>query len=107
MVRRLSKRPIESYDHRDKQRLNNSPVGLVTPATDRDGRSLHPRQNLVDGDGLGKGGESRQSDRTLYEILDDFAERIPQEIKDQFPDDFIANMDHYLYGAGNRWPPSS
>ena len=33
---RNAKRPIESYDHRDKQRLNNPPVGLVTPATDRD-----------------------------------------------------------------------
>ena len=40
MARRLraqqSKRPIESYDHRDKERLNNPPVGLVTPATDQD-----------------------------------------------------------------------
>ena len=33
---RQSKRPIESYDHRDKERLNNPPVGLVTPATDQD-----------------------------------------------------------------------
>ena len=33
---RQSKRPIESYDHRDKERLNNPPVGLVTPETDRD-----------------------------------------------------------------------
>jgi adenine-specific DNA-methyltransferase len=31
-----SKRPIESYEHRDKQRVNNPPVGLVTPETDRD-----------------------------------------------------------------------
>ena len=29
-----AKRPIESYDHRDKERLNNPPVGLVTPETD-------------------------------------------------------------------------
>jgi adenine-specific DNA-methyltransferase len=34
--RRNSKRPIESYDHRDKQRANNPPVGLVTPETDPD-----------------------------------------------------------------------
>ena len=33
---RQAKRPIESYDHRDKERLNNPPVGLVTPETDRD-----------------------------------------------------------------------
>ena len=25
------KRPIESYEHRDKERLNNPPAGLVTP----------------------------------------------------------------------------
>jgi adenine-specific DNA-methyltransferase len=29
-----SKRAIESYDHRDKQRVNNPPVGLVNPDTD-------------------------------------------------------------------------
>ena len=33
---RQAKRPIESYDHRDKERLNNPPVGLVTPETDKD-----------------------------------------------------------------------
>jgi adenine-specific DNA-methyltransferase len=31
-----TKRPIESYEHRDKQRVNNPPVGLVTPNTDPD-----------------------------------------------------------------------
>ena len=30
------KKPIEQYDHRDKKRLNNPPVGLVTPETDPD-----------------------------------------------------------------------
>ena len=29
-------RPIESYEHRDKDRINNPPVGLVTPETDPD-----------------------------------------------------------------------
>jgi adenine-specific DNA-methyltransferase len=29
-----SKRPIESYEHRDKQRVNNPPVGLVNQDTD-------------------------------------------------------------------------
>jgi adenine-specific DNA-methyltransferase len=28
-----SKRAIESYEHRDKQRVNNPPVGLVNPDT--------------------------------------------------------------------------
>ncbi|MCL6556964.1 MAG: site-specific DNA-methyltransferase [Burkholderiales bacterium] len=31
-----SKRPIETYEHKDKARLNNPPVGLVTPDTDPD-----------------------------------------------------------------------
>ena len=34
--KRQTKRLIESYQHRDKERLNNPPVGLVTPETDRD-----------------------------------------------------------------------
>lgn len=28
------KKPIEQYEHKDKERLNNHPVGLVTPETD-------------------------------------------------------------------------
>lgn len=31
-----SKRRIESYTHADKERVNNPPVGLVTPETDKD-----------------------------------------------------------------------
>ena len=30
------KKPTESYDHQDKKRANNPPVGLVTPDTDPD-----------------------------------------------------------------------
>jgi len=30
------KKPIEQYDHRGKDRLNNPPVGLVTPETDKE-----------------------------------------------------------------------
>lgn len=29
------KKPIEQYDHRDKERMNNPPVGLLTPETDK------------------------------------------------------------------------
>ena len=37
-----AKRPIESYDHRDKDRLNNPSVGLVTPETDPEaGRHIY------------------------------------------------------------------
>jgi len=32
-----TKRPIESYEHKGKRRVNNPPVGLVTPDTDPDG----------------------------------------------------------------------
>ena len=34
--RKETKKPIEQYDHKDKKRVNNPPVGLVTPETDRD-----------------------------------------------------------------------
>ncbi len=30
------KKPIEQYDHKGKERINNPPVGLVTPDTDRE-----------------------------------------------------------------------
>jgi adenine-specific DNA-methyltransferase len=34
--KRTRKRPIEQYDHKGKQRVNNPPVGLVTPERDPD-----------------------------------------------------------------------
>src|SRR4030043_1338623 len=30
------KKPIEQYHHKGKERLNNPPVGLVTPETDKE-----------------------------------------------------------------------
>ncbi|MFO7556968.1 MAG: hypothetical protein R6W88_17355 [Desulfobacterales bacterium] len=30
------KKEIEQYDHKDKKRVNNPPVGLVTPETDKE-----------------------------------------------------------------------
>ena len=40
MARRNGKagRTIATYEHPDKERVNNPPVGLVAPETDRDGR---------------------------------------------------------------------
>lgn len=32
----FKKKPIEQYDHKGKKRVNNPPVGLVTPDTDND-----------------------------------------------------------------------
>ena len=34
--RKPRKRDIENYAHTDKERVNNPPVGLVTPETDKD-----------------------------------------------------------------------
>jgi len=37
-----NKKPIEQYEHKDKDRSNNPPVGLVTPDTDKDlGKKLY------------------------------------------------------------------
>lgn len=33
---KVSEKPIEQYDHKHKQRLNNPPVGLVSEKTDKD-----------------------------------------------------------------------
>jgi hypothetical protein len=33
---RQAKKPIKQYDHKDKKRANNPPVGLVKPETDPD-----------------------------------------------------------------------
>jgi adenine-specific DNA-methyltransferase len=38
------KRPIEQYEHKDKERLNNPPVGLVTPETDPDVKMGQPKK---------------------------------------------------------------
>jgi len=35
-AKKNGKRPIEPYQHSGKQRINNPPVGLVTPQTDPD-----------------------------------------------------------------------
>jgi adenine-specific DNA-methyltransferase len=37
--RKPDTKPIEQYDHKDKKRCNNPPVGLVTPETDKDGKA--------------------------------------------------------------------
>jgi len=34
--KKTDKKPIEQYDHKGKKRVNNPPVGLVTPETDRE-----------------------------------------------------------------------
>ena len=34
--RKSDKKPIEQYEHKGKKRVNNPPVGLVTPETDKD-----------------------------------------------------------------------
>ena len=34
LEKKSNKRPIEQYDHKKKTRINNPPVGLVTPQTD-------------------------------------------------------------------------
>src|SRR5262249_56770237 len=35
-TRKANKKPMEQYDHKGSERLNNPPVGLVTPDTDQE-----------------------------------------------------------------------
>ncbi|MDA0244592.1 MAG: hypothetical protein OT477_14330 [Chloroflexi bacterium] len=37
-----AQKPIETYEHSDKQRINNPPAGLVSPATDPDEGAQRP-----------------------------------------------------------------
>lgn len=34
--KKTGKKPIEQYDHKEKKRVNNPPVGLVTLDTDKE-----------------------------------------------------------------------
>ena len=34
--KKTGKKQIEQYDHKGKKRVNNPPVGLVTPDTDKE-----------------------------------------------------------------------
>ena len=40
------KKPIEQYDHKGKKRVNNPPVGLVTPDTDKETCNGQARPNI-------------------------------------------------------------
>ena len=45
----MAKRNIETYAHTDKERVNNPPVGLVTPETDQDaGRNTYTHDPHID-----------------------------------------------------------
>lgn len=35
-IKKSDKKPIEQYEHKDKKRINNPSVGLVTPDTDKE-----------------------------------------------------------------------
>ena len=49
MARHKAGRDIETYAHTDKERVNNPPVGLVTPETDRDaGRRTYAHDPHLD-----------------------------------------------------------
>ena len=44
-----TKKNIESYAHTDKERVNNPPVGLVTPETDKDvGKKTYAHDPYID-----------------------------------------------------------
>ena len=51
MVQRKTskKREVENYTHADKERVNNPPVGLVTPDTDKDvGKKIYTHDPHLD-----------------------------------------------------------
>ena len=71
------KREIENYAHTDKERVNNPPVGLVTPETDEDaGKKTYQHDPHIDPQRLrplGLRGSWRPSD--VHDILKAKAQR--------------------------------
>jgi adenine-specific DNA-methyltransferase len=59
------KKPIEQYAHKGKQRANNPPVGLVTPATDKEsGRKTYAYDPHLDPQLVWAG----KAERTSFEV---------------------------------------
>lgn len=59
------KKPIEQYQHKDKQRVNNPPVGLVTPDTDEDaGKKTYAYDPHLDPQLVWSG----KAERTSFEV---------------------------------------
>ena len=49
--------------------------------------------------------ESQSSDRTqkpIWELFEEAAENLPEEVVAQLPTDGAAQIDHYLYGTSKR-----
>jgi adenine-specific DNA-methyltransferase len=61
----VKKKPIEQYAHKGKQRANNPPVGLVTPATDKEsGRKTYAYDPHLDPQLVWAG----KAERTSFEV---------------------------------------
>src|SRR5262245_48590729 len=59
------KKPIEQYDHKGKKRVNNPPVGLVTPDTDKDsGKKIYAYDPHLDPQLVWAG----KAERTSFEV---------------------------------------
>jgi len=59
------KKPIEQYSHKDKQRTNNPPVGLVNPQTDKEsGKKTYASDSHLDPQLVWAG----KAERTSFEV---------------------------------------
>src|SRR3989337_907420 len=59
------KKPIEQYDHKGKKRVNNPPVGLVTPQTDKEsGKKTYAHDPHLDPQLVWAG----KAERTSFEV---------------------------------------
>ena len=63
--RKTAKRNIEDYDHTGETRINNPPVGLVTPETDQDaGKKIYEHDPHLDPTLVWTG----KAERTSFEV---------------------------------------
>jgi adenine-specific DNA-methyltransferase len=94
--KRSGKKDIEQYEHKDKERINNPPVGLVNPETDKDaGKRIYKYDAHID--------PSLQFDsqRSRVEnIIDDGLEAINLEKTKEVLSELKKLQEPYLNWAG-------
>ena len=102
--RKGGKRKIEGYEHSDKQRLNNPPVGLVTPDTDKDeGKKTYlvcSKCHGVDGLGIWSSNAPRQagiSDWYLVNQLKNFRNNVRGSHPQDYNGSQMALMSKFLF----------
>lgn len=75
------KKPIEQYEHKGKQRVNNPPVGLVTPDTDPDVKAGQPKEQYQYDPQLVWAGENERWSRLARNLKAEIDEELIEQYR--------------------------